>query len=152
MQLKIKKTHAEAVIPKYQTAGAACFDLHAIIEHDPSLRTDQCVILHPGEMREIRTGLAFDIPEGHALMAYSRSGHGFNHGVSMSNSVGVVDSDYVGEVRVSLINHGTEAYKVKTGDRIAQAMLIECRQVEMAEVDELKETDRGSKGYGSTGR
>lgn len=148
--LKVKKVHHEAVIPKLATFGAACFDLHAVdIYYHPVL---------PNTPMKVRTGLAFEIPLGYALMIYSRSGHGFKSNIRLSNCVGVIDSDYRGEVVVSLYrDEGPNDYglastiKINKGDRIAQAMLIPVPGVTFKEVDELGTTDRGEGGFGSTG-
>lgn len=142
MQLKIKRLHPDAIIPKYQTSGAACFDLHAL---EPS-------VIDVELSQTIRTGLSVEVPAGHAMMIYSRSGHGFRHGVRLSNCVGVLDSDYRGEIMVRLHNDGTGRFFVSLGDRIAQAMVIPVQQVEFIEVEELTETARGAGGFGSTGR
>lgn len=144
MNLKICKLHPEAVVPKYQTEGAACFDLHAI----------ECEAeTHVFTSALFRTGLAFEVPEGYALMVYSRSGQGFNHAVRLANCVGVIDSDYRGEVMVRLVNdatHGTH-YKVSPGDRIAQAMLVQVPRMTFETVEQLSLTERGEGAFGSTG-
>jgi dUTP pyrophosphatase len=146
MLLKIKKTHPDAIIPKYATAGAACFDLHAI-EAD-------WFTPHPTDKHAaiFRTGLAVEVPAGWVMKIYSRSGHGFNQGMRLSNCVGIIDSDYRGEIRVSLRADGEACAKVRDGDRIAQAMLEPAPQCMFVEVDELSETQRGAGGFGSTGK
>lgn len=149
--LKVKKLHPDAVLPKLATAGAACFDLHAIdVSHH---------VLLPGRPMKVRTGLAFEVPPGYALMIYSRSGHGFKSNTRLSNCVGVIDSDYRGEILVSLYRDesvndhfsATSSLKVTSGDRVAQAMLIPVPTVVFEEVDQLSSTDRGEGGFGSTG-
>lgn len=150
--LKVKRLHPGAIIPTYATEGAACFDLHAVIgeyyRHS----------LFPGDAVQIRTGLAFEIPEGHVMLVFSRSGHGFKSDTRLSNCVGVIDSDYRGEVMVKLRNDQERADSLGTGtfinpgDRIAQAMLLPIPRVELVEVDELTDTARGLGGFGSTGR
>ena len=147
--LQVKKLHADALLPRYATAGAACFDLHALM---PAGRTLHLV--NPGVASVMRTGLAFGIPEGWAMLIYSRSGHGFNHDTRLANCVGVIDHDYVGEVMVKLTRdagHGPELV-VRHGDRIAQAMLVPVTSVMFNEVDDLPGTERGTGGFGSTGR
>jgi dUTP pyrophosphatase len=139
--MKVKKLHANARIPKYQTEGAACFDLHTI---------EACVIA-PGRATTLRTGLAFEVPKGRAMMVYSRSSHGFKHGVRLANCVGVIDSDYRGEVLVRLTNDDSEYVNIYPGDRVAQAMLIQAQQCKLEEVDTLSDTARGTGGFGSTG-
>ncbi len=104
----------------------------------------------------INTGLAFEVPEGYVMMVYSRSGHGFKNGVRLANCVGVIDSDYRGELLVKLTKDVTSfnsnPFPIKNGDRIAQAMLIPVPQVTFTQVSELSETKRGDGGGGSTGR
>jgi dUTP pyrophosphatase len=142
MQVKIKKLHPNAVIPQYATTGAACFDLVSVNE----------VMIIPGrEHVALKTGLAFEIPEGYVMMVYSRSGHGFKNGIRLANGTGVIDSDYRGEVMVKMHNVGKNSLLVKAGERIAQAMIIPALQVELEVVDELSDTARGSGGFGSTG-
>jgi len=143
MQLKIKKLHPDAVLPTYATPGAACFDLHAI---EDAYLDDIC---HVNEF--IPTGLAFEVPEGWALMLYSRSGHGFKHCVRLANCVGVVDADFRGEVIVKLAADSEGMLGIKKGNRIAQGMLIPVQKVEFDEVAELSDTERGTGGFGSTG-
>jgi len=145
MKLSIKKLHPDAIIPRYATKGAACFDLHALFDSETALDSTQSVTT-------LRTGLAVEIPEGYAMMIYSRSGHGFKHGVRLSNCVGVIDADYRGEVMVKLTQDEQGYFIVNKGDRIAQAMIVPVPAVEFIEVDELSSTERGSGGFGSTGQ
>lgn len=142
MQVKIKQTHTSSKIPTYGTDGAACFDLYAIDDHE---------ISPAGGSKAIPTGLCFEVPQGHVMMVYSRSGHGFKNGVRLANATGVIDSDYRGEVMVKLTNDGNSWFDIKSGDRIAQAMIIPVQQVEFDVVDELSDTERGTGGFGSTG-
>lgn len=149
MKVKIKKLHPEAIIPKYATPGAACFDLHAIGE------IDSITAVLPYRSSTFRTGLAFEVPDGHVMLIFSRSGHGFNDDVRLSNCTGVIDSDYRGEVKVKLFrdadNHKGPMI-IEHGSRIAQAMVIPVDQVEFEESDELSATQRGERGFGSTGK
>ena len=145
VNVKVKKLSPEAIIPKYESAGAAAFDLRAA-----SLGWG-----HQGLV--IGTGLSFEIPAGHVMMIYSRSGQGFNHGVTLANGTGVIDSDYRGEVKVKLTCESmTTAYEylnsLKVGDRVAQAIVMPIPTTEFSEVDELSETVRGAAGFGSTGQ
>lgn len=149
MNLKFKKLHGSAQTPRHATPGAACFDLHAVLEDDVHL--NHGLTVHPGTSEVIRTGLAFEVPAGFVMLVYSRSGHGFKNGVRLSNSVGVIDSDYRGELKVALQNDGRAKFKVANGDRIAQAMLMPVPVVDLVEVDELSVTARGIGGLGSTG-
>jgi len=154
-KLKIQKLHPEAIIPKYATAGAACFDLHAVLVDQKEGPYQD--IVAPGCTLVVNTGLAFEVPDGWVMLIFSRSGHGFKNDVSLSNCVGVIDSDYRGEVKVKLRNDSPLADQVAAclpvahGDRIAQAMLVKVEQWEMVEVDELSSTERGAGGLGSTG-
>ena len=147
IDLKVKRTHPAAFIPSFATMGAACFDLHAITEGEVT----ECLM--PGSAHVFQIGLAFEIPEGYALMIYSRSGAGFKNDVRLANCTGVIDADYRGSVAVKLTNDNADgrAFKVKHGDRIAQAMLIEVPIVRLVEVLELSTTARGAGGFGSTG-
>lgn len=149
MKLNIKKLHAAAIIPKYATEGSACFDLHALIEDDDRLQHGLTV--NPGCQAIVQTGLAFQVPNGWVLAIYSRSGHGFKSGVRLSNAVGQVDSDYRGEVMVALHNDGRAKFKIKHGDRIAQARLEPAPQCALVECVDLTLTERGTGGFGSTG-
>lgn len=149
MKLGVKLIHPGAKMPTYATSGAACFDLYAVsdIPHE----------LYQGTSVVIPTGLIFDIPEGYVLMVYSRSGHGFKHDVRLANAVGIIDSDYRGELMVKLTRDESPGswlnqFHVNQGDRIAQAMLMPVEQVQLEQVDEVEATVRGSGGFGSTGK
>lgn len=152
MQLKFKKLHAAAKPPRFASVGAACFDLHAdTVEgysHIPST-------IYPGAPVVCGTGLAFELPPGHAMLVFSRSGHGFNDNIRLANCVGVIDSDYRGEVKVKLTQDGVEDESphnlIKPGDRIAQALIVQLPTVQLVEAQELSETERGTGGFGSTG-
>lgn len=142
----VKRLTDTAILPAFATAGAACFDLHADLKSE-----DDCDQINFYNEYIFRTGLAFDIPKGYALMVYSRSGHGFKNDVRLANCVGVIDSDYTGEVKVKLTIDHDGSFTVSHGDRIAQAMLIKVPCVQLVEVEELKTTERGANGFGSTG-
>ena len=147
--LKIKKLHPDAELPSYATDGSACFDLAAVDVYPPMGRTVQV-----GDPAVFRTGLAFEIPQGWVMLIFPRSGHGFNNSTRLANCIGVIDSDYRGEVRVKLTRdycNYTGLLKVKNGNRIAQAMLVRADQWAFEMVEELSETDRGEGGFGSTG-
>ena len=146
--LKVKRLHPGAILPVYATAGAACFDLHALFPVDQSQHWTAA-----GTSGTVRTGLAFEVPEGWVMLIYSRSGHGFKNNIRLANSVGVIDSDYRGEVLVKLsCDQLTESeFSVRHGDRIAQAMLVPVHAVAFEEVEELSITVRGTNGLGSTG-
>ncbi len=142
MILKIRKLNNEAVIPAYQTKEAAGFDLHSIED----------VIINPGERKLIGTGLAFEIEFGYEVQIRPRSGLAYKHGITVLNTPGTIDSDYRGEIKVLLINHGSEPFEIKKGERIAQAVIAPVIQAEIVEVEELSDTERGSGGFGSTGK
>lgn len=147
--MRIKKLHPDAIVPTYATAGAACFDLHA--NGDASLVGESGLPIEFFDGCTFRTGLAVEVPEGHVMLIYSRSGHGFKNDTRLANCVGVIDSDYRGELMVRLMNEGTEPFIVRKGDRIAQAMVMPVQQVSFEVVEELGETERGAGGFGSTG-
>lgn len=140
-QLKIKKTSHYAILPKYQTAGAAAFDLHSVSWGN----------IDPGGIKIFETGLEVEVPAGFVLLIFSRSGMGFKNRISLNNSVGVIDSDYRGPLMVALTNDGEKEFMVASGDRIAQGMLVAVPFVDLVEVKELTETARGTGGLGSTG-
>lgn len=152
MQVKIKKLHPDAIIPKYATDGSACFDLHALGEWDRGNGWN-AIPVPTGVPASFRTGLAVEIPAGHVMLVFSRSGHGFKNDTRLANCVGVIDSDYRGEISVKLTrDHAPgEIMQVEKGDRIAQAMIVPIPQVELVEVEELTDTNRGTGGFGSTG-
>lgn len=127
--------------PAPATEGAACFDIRA--------GEDQ--IVAAGTRRAIGTGLAFEIPPGFAMLVFSRSGHGFKLGVSLANCVGVIDSDYRGELLVCLRNDGDHVLRINKGDRIAQGMVLPVPVVHLVLANSLGETARGINGIGSTG-
>lgn len=159
IDLKIKRLHRDAILPTYATDGAACFDLYALGGTNRMTHA-----IYPGDKVLFPTGLAFEVPPGWALMIYSRSGHGFNNDIRLANCVGVIDSDYRGEVLVKLTSDQhlgpfgladaiqATCMAVRAGDRIAQAMLVPAPRVAFVEVDELTTTTRGTGGFGSTGQ
>lgn len=158
--LNVKKLHSEAKLPTYATEGAACFDLYAFScpvseKSYPSDETWDCRLDHKYPMI-FGTGLSVEMPKGYALMIYSRSGHGFNQDIRLANSVGIIDSDYRGEVKVKLTKDAfladhREDMIIRKFDRIAQAMLIPVPRTIIHEVTALSETERGTGGFGSTG-
>ena len=149
MELKIKalspKIGAEIPLPKFATAGAACMDLCACI--------DAPVTLEAGARALIPTGIAIALPSAdYVALVFARSGLAIKQGVCLSNGVGVIDSDYRGEIGVGLVNLGQSAYTVQPGDRIAQLMVVPVGQAAVHELEELPPTDRGAGGFGSTGK
>lgn len=153
MKLRILKLHENAQVPGYATEGAACFDLHAVIDPVPFMETQTPRYTEPVT---IRTGLAFEVPAGHVMLIFSRSGHGFNFDTRLANCVGVIDSDYRGEVMVKLTRDPREelvpTLRFQHGDRIAQAMLVPVPRVEFEVAEQLSITERGAGGFGSTGK
>ncbi|HIC10504.1 MAG TPA: dUTP diphosphatase [Campylobacterales bacterium] len=142
MEIRIKKLYPDVEIPKYQTSGAVGFDLRAV----------ENVSIPSGETRLVGTGLAVELPHGYELQIRPRSGLALKHSITVLNSPGTVDSDYRGEIKVLLINHGKSDFQISKGDRIAQAVVNRVEIVDIVEVEELSETQRGDKGFGSTGR
>ena len=145
MELKIKKLRENARIPKPATAGSAGMDLYACI--------DESLTLAPGQLAMIPTGLAIELPDsGCAAFLYARSGLGVKHGVCLSNGVGVIDSDYRGEVCVGLCNVSDKPYVIEPMERIAQMVIAPVIVPEITEAESLGDTERGEGGFGSTGR
>jgi len=142
MHIKIKRLNFDAIIPAYQSEGAAGFDLHAIED----------LILKPGQRALVGTGLAIALKKGYELQIRPRSGLALKYGITCLNTPGTIDSDYRGEVKVLLINHGSEDFEIKKGERIAQGVVNQIIQAKLVEVDELDSTERGEHGFGSTGR
>ena len=141
--MKLKKLDERAVVPVYASEFSAGADLYACL--------DENVTIAPGETKLIHTGLAMAIPEGLAGLIYARSGLASKRGLAPANKVGVVDSDYRGEVMVALHNHGTEPQTVEHGERIAQLVLAPIVVADFDVVDDLDSTARGEGGFGSTG-
>ena len=144
MNINISKLRENAIIPQYQTTGAAGMDVHACI--------DAPVVLAPGERHMIPSGFAIALPEGYEAQLRARSGLSIKHGISMINGVGTIDADYRGEVGVLLVNLGQEPFEVTPDMRIAQMVIARYERVTWEEVDALDSTSRGVGGFGSTGR
>ena len=142
--VRVKKVHPHAIIPTYGSAEAAGADLYACVEEP--------VEIHPGRTVFIPTGLAMEIPKGCAGLIYARSSMGTKRGLAPANKVGVIDSDYRGQVMVALHNHGREVQTISYGERIAQLLITPVYTPGFQEVEELDDTQRGSGGFGSTGR
>ena len=143
MKVNIKKLNENAIIPTYGSEYSAGADLYACIDSD--------VTILPGETKLIKTGLAIEVPEGYGAFIYARSGLASKRGLAPANKVGVVDSDYRGEVMVALHNHSGEPQTVSVGERIAQMVIAPFLKAEFDVVDELSDTARGAGGFGSTG-
>lgn len=130
-------------LPRYMTPGSAGMDLLAAITEP--------VILAPGAFQAIPTGIAIALPEGLEAMVRPRSGLAFKHGITSLNTPGTIDSDYRGEIKVLLINHGPAPFRIERGDRIAQMVINEIVRAEWVEQTELDDTERGTGGFGHTG-
>jgi dUTP pyrophosphatase len=152
--VKLKKLHEAAIVPDYQSLQAACFDLHAVAPADwDEDNTWAQSSMWADDVGVFRTGLAVEIPPGWVMQIFSRSGHGFKSDVRLANCVGIIDSDYRGEIMVKLTaDTNAKHFTVKPGDRIAQAMIIPIPRVQFEVVDELGTTARGTGGFGSTDR
>jgi dUTP pyrophosphatase len=149
LQVQVRKLSWDARLPEYATDGSGCFD---IFNYSKNKSTER---LHIGSSVVCHTGLAFEIPEGHVMLVYSRSGHGFKSNVRLANCVAVIDSDYRGELMIKLNMDDMQgaliaAQDISHGTAIAQGMIIPIPKVKFLEVKELSETARGEGGFGST--
>ncbi len=145
MELKIKKLKENARIPQRATNGSAGMDLYACI--------DSSVTLAPGQLAIIPTGIAIELPDNTcAAFLYARSGLGVKHGICLSNGVGVIDSDYRGEVCAGLCNVSDKPYVIEPFERVAQMVIAPVLTPDIVETDELSDTARGEGGFGSSGR
>ncbi len=140
--MKVKRLYEEALLPTKATEGSAAFDLYAYTEAP----------LEPCETFKYKTGIALEIPEGRVGLIFPRSGLSTKFGIRLSNCVGVIDSDYRGEIIVALHNDGDESYMINRGDRIAQLMIVDIPKIGIEEVAELSDTKRGIGGFGSSGK
>lgn len=141
--LRWRRLSANAVIPSYQTGGAAGLDVCACL--------DDAVELSPGAIAVIPCGFAVAVPEGFEAQVRPRSGLASRHGITLPNAPGTIDADYRGEVKVPLINLGPAVFRIEPGMRVAQLVVAPVARVEIIETDELDETARGGGGFGSTG-
>ena len=144
INVKIKNLTGSAQIPAYQTPGSAACDLCAAI--------DTPVTIEPGKSVLSPTGIAIAPEESCVCLLFPRSGLSVKHGITLANTVGVIDQDYRGEIKAALINHSTEAYTVTPGERIAQLMFVRFAQAQFIPADRLDETERGEGGFGHTGK
>ena len=142
--VKIKKLKEAAVLPKYGSAEAAGADLYACL--------DEAVTIEPGATVLIPTGLAMEMPQGYVGLIYARSGLATKAGLAPANKVGVIDSDYRGEIMVSLHNHSDKPAAITAEERVAQIVFTPYVAADFAVVDELSDTNRGAGGFGSTGK
>ena len=142
--IAVKKLDRNALIPTYGSPEAAGADLYACLAED--------VTIAPGEVAWISTGIALEVPKGCAGLIYARSSLGVKRGLAPANKVGVIDSDYRGEIKVVLLNHSQQTQVIHHGERIAQFVVTPVLTPGFVEVSELSDTDRGSGGFGSTGK
>lgn len=142
--IRVKKLHPMATLPTYGSVEAAGADLYACLEEP--------VTIAPGETAWIPTGIALEVPKGCAGLVYARSSLGAKRGLAPANKVGVIDSDYRGEIRVVLLNHGKVPQTVENGERVAQFLITPVLTPAYVEAEELTDSDRGTGGFGSTGR
>lgn len=143
-EILIKKLHSDVNIPKYETEGSSGLDLEAYIEKDLRLLS--------GERKLVPTGVSVAMPNNFEIQIRPRSGLAYKNGISVVNTPGTIDSDYRGEIKVLLINLGTEAVTIKKFQRIAQMVICPIIKANLKEVQELPETIRGTGGFGSTGQ
>jgi dUTP pyrophosphatase len=141
--IAVKKLNERAVLPTYGSEYSAGADLYALLDEE--------LVFMPNETKFVHTGLAMEIPEGYAGLVYARSGLASKRGLAPANKVGVVDSDYRGELMVALHNHSSQPQTVQPGERIAQLVITPFLKAEFFECEELSETVRGVGGFGSTG-
>ncbi|WP_282929671.1 dUTP diphosphatase [Anaerococcus sp. Marseille-Q7828] len=140
---KILKIMTDGQIPSYQTSGSCGIDLYC--------SNDEDIIIEPGDMKKINTGLRVQIPQGFFGAVYPRSSTGVKRQLMLANTVGVIDSDYRGEIMIFMYNYGNDPQVIKNGDRIAQLVIQPYEKCELVQVESLDETDRGESGFGSTG-
>ena len=142
--IRVRKLSPNAKLPTYGSSEAAGADLYACLE--------EAVTIQPGEVFWVPTGIALEVPKGCAGLVYARSSMGAKRGLAPANKVGVVDSDYRGEIRVVLLNHSKQPQTLQPGERVAQFVITPVLTPAYEEVTELSDTDRGAGGFGSTGK
>lgn len=142
--IRVKQLRPGAKLPTYGTAGAAGADLYACLEED--------AVILPGQTRFLPTGIALEVPQGCAGLVYARSGLACKRGLAPANKVGVVDSDYRGEILVALHNHGDQPQTICDGERVAQLLITPVLTPEYGWSQKLSDTQRDDKGFGSTGK
>lgn len=141
---RLTREFDDVPLPEYKTAGSAGMDVRAAVARP--------LALAPGERAAVPTGLAVEIPDGYELQTRPRSGLALERGVTVLNAPGTIDSDYRGEIKIILVNHGAETFVVERGDRVAQLIVASVARCEIRETDRLSESDRGEGGFGSTGK
>ena len=143
-KIQIKRFSKKVLIPKYETAGSSGMDIAAFVEND--------IVIQPGEKALIPTGFTLAIPKGYEVQIRPRSGLAAKKSISVLNTPGTIDSDYRGEIKVILFNHGKNDFLINNKDRIAQMILTPVIKMDLEETDDLPETIRGEGGFGSTGK
>jgi dUTP pyrophosphatase len=141
IKIKIKKLNKDAILPHYEHKGDAGMDVYSAEDK----------MIKAGEKEIISTGLAFEIPEGYEIQVRPKSGLSLRHGLTLPNAPGTLDSGYRGELKVVVLNLSDKNYKVEKGKKIAQLILAKYEKADIEETEELSESERGSKGFGSTG-
>jgi dUTP pyrophosphatase len=141
IKIKIKKINPEAIIPHYSHEGDAGMDVYSVED----------ILINPNERKLISTGLTFEIPRGFEIQIRPKSGLALNHGITILNTPGTLDSGYRGELKVILFNTSNKSYQVKKGEKIAQIILAKYEEAEIEETNELTQTTRAEGGFGSTG-
>ena len=144
VEVKLKKLNCNAIIPTKGSEHSAGYDLYACLD-------EEFVLIKPGEIFKIPTGIAIEIPNGYVGLIFARSGLAVNKNIAPANKVGVCDSDYRGEYLVALLNSGKEEVKINNKDRIAQLVVVPILSLKFKEVENLTQTTRGKGGFGSTG-
>ncbi|MCX7879038.1 MAG: dUTP diphosphatase [Ignavibacteria bacterium] len=140
---RLSKKFADIPLPNYQSAGSVGMDVYAAVE--------DTLIIEPGGVSLVPTGIAIAIPDGYECQVRTRSGLAYRHGVFALNSPGTIDNDYRGEIKIILANFGKKPFEIHRGDRIAQLVFARYEKVEWEEVESLSQTERGEGGFGSTG-
>lgn len=145
MEIKVKRLQGgeDIPLPAYETNGASAMDIRAAVQ--------DTVILNPGDIKLIPTGLAVSVPRGYEVQIRPRSGLALKHGIGMANSPGTIDSDYRGEIGLVMINWSKNPFSIKRGDRIAQMLITRVYRADIMEVKELDATSRGDGGFGHSG-
>ena len=144
VDVKVQKLNSGAIVPEYQTPGAACVDICACLREP--------VVIYPGQTALIPTGFAIECEPGTVALLFARSGLAAKSSISLANSVGVIDSDYRGEVKVALVNRGQRSFTVRHGDRIAQMGFFPVYMGTLTLSTTLSDTERGDGGFGHTGK
>lgn len=140
---RLNKEAKQVPLPEYKSLGSAGMDICANIDED--------IVIEPGGIALVPTGFAIALPEGYECQVRTRSGLALKHGIFALNSPGTIDSDYRGEIKIILANFGKEPFRISFGDRIAQLVVAKYERVDWVETDSLPESQRGERGFGSTG-